>query len=135
MADQEVSYNSIIEYKPSGSFVELGEVIDWDGPNRDRKTINISALRDANVRKKLGRGDSGQLKLTIGFKPDGSNYAIFVGLWTANTATDFRLSTAGAVTETFSGLVKSVSPKGPDDDRVSFMVTIEIDGASTAATP
>lgn len=128
-ASRQVSFNAKLEYMPSASWVELGEIIDSMGPDHKRKVIGLPALRNSVQRKKPGRADSGDVTLTIGY--DGTNYALWLAIFKANASKPFRLTMPEGSTDAFTAFVTAVGKKIPDDEQIVFTVTLSVDGDNT----
>lgn len=128
-ADQEISYGTKLEYKPSGSFVEIAEVYDIIGPDYERKSITLRALRDAVARKKLGRLNIGAVTVKLGYNKN--NYDIFVGLIKGNTQREWRMTGPEGSTEVFLASVSRLSKTYQDEEGIVFDVTLDVDGDTT----
>jgi hypothetical protein len=130
-ADVEVSLNTKLEYvsTPPSTYSEIAEVYDANGPEHMRKVIGLSALRDLIARKKVGRADSGSVTLTLGYTK--TVYALVLGFFKAGAAKTFRFTMPEGSTDVFSAFVTKVGRRVPDDDKITFQVTLEIDGDNT----
>jgi hypothetical protein len=127
--DQEISYGTKLEYKPSGSFVEIAEVYDISGPGYERKSIVLRALRDAVARKKLGRLNVGPVSLKLGYNKN--NYDIFVLAIKGNTSYEYRLTGPEGSTEVFNARLTNLSKTYQDEEGIVFDVTLDVDGDTT----
>lgn len=130
-ADVEVSLNTKLEYLSTApsTYTEIAEVYDANGPEHQRKVIMLSALRDLIARKKVGRADSGSVTLTLGYTK--TIYNLILGFFKAGAAKTFRFTMPEGSTESFSAFVTKVGKRVPDDEKITFNVTIEIDGDTT----
>ncbi len=128
----EVSYGTTLKYNSSGTtYTELTEILDLKGPMKKRKVINVSAIADTITFKKGGRLDAGEVTFQCGFVKAG--FVILNNLLTANTATSFKLENSTNTTCTFSAIVTDVGRTYPDDEKITYDVTLSITGDDTVA--
>lgn len=128
----EVSYGTTLKYNSSGTtYTEITEILDMKGPMKKRKVINVSAIADTITFKKGGRLDAGEVTFQCGFVKAG--YTILNGLLTANTATGFKIENPTNTTQTFSAVVTDLGKTYPDDEKITFDVTLAITGDDTIA--
>lgn len=111
-------------------FTVIAEITDYDGPGGQAAVIDMSHAQSTFKDKKMGVPDEGQFTISGNFI--GTD-AAQTGLRTDRknrTRRNFRatFTDSGPSVANFAGFVLSFSTRGAVDDKISFSVTIEIDG-------
>ena len=113
------------------AFVTIGNLTDFDGPQRERNIIGTSNLSSAAASKMAGLLDEGDFNFTINWDPSISAHQSLITALQDGSAREFKivLTDSGAAEVHFNGIVKSFPMSGPFDDKVTVQLGVAITGA------
>ena len=112
--------------------VEVGEVVDFQGPGGQATVIDVTHLKSTAREKLIGLPDEGQFTFSMNFVPGEVGQKALRAARTARTKHTFVLEYSdGVTTATFEGFVLGFQSSGGVDAKVDANVTIEITGAVT----
>lgn len=114
-------------------FVEVGEIVDFDGPGGSAAVYNVTHLRSVAKEKRVGLPDEGQFTMNLNCVHTDPGQMAVAAARTARTLKNFRVTYSDSVTDTFGAYVLSFPKSGASDDKVSRALTLEISGAVTQA--
>ena len=115
------------------AWVEIGEVVDFDGPGGSANMYETTHLRSTAKEKMVGLMDEGQLTLSVNWEPTDTGQQAARTARTNRTEKSFRITYSDDSTATFSGYVMGMSSSGGVDNKVNGSITIEITGIVTYA--
>jgi hypothetical protein len=106
------------------AWTEVGEIIDFDGPNRDRSERDITNLQDTERKYKTGLPDKGMLSFSINWDHSDVGLDAVVAAYASGDLKNFKITFTDDETDTFAGYVKSYSKGGSLDGDVKGSITI-----------
>lgn len=116
---------------PTETFVAMGEVMDWSGLGKSRKSNDVTTLQDTHKRVDDGGIiEVAPLKLVLLYDPADATQTLLrgdIGRGVGNYKFEFSDGTV----QDFAGLVTAVEPAGKKGEKIMLNVTIEIDGEIT----
>jgi len=113
------------------AWVEIGEVISFDGPGGSASVIDTTNLKSTAKEKLMGLPDEGQFSLSINMASTDVGQVALRAARVARSEKDFRVTYSDHKVQTFSGFVLGFSTSGGVDGKVEGKVSIEINGAVT----
>lgn len=128
------SYGSTLGYADTsgGSYTSVGEVIDIDHSWNPAKATKFTHLNSDNAANeyKPGLAEPGTMKATVNYTKTAYNacYGLYRSLkyW--------KITSPDSGNMIIYGFITDMSNPHPDDDRVTFTVTIQGSGKPTYAT-
>ena len=114
------------------AFVTIGNLTDFDGPQRERNIIPTSNLSSTAATKMAGLLDEGDFNFTINWDPSLSAHQALVTALGDSGVREFKivLTDSGGAEVHFNGILKSFPMSGPFDDKITVQVGVAITGAA-----
>lgn len=112
------------------TFVTIGNVQDFNGPDGSRNVIPTSNLSSDAATKMAGLLDEGNFNFTLNLDPSVSSHQAIITAKNDGGIREFKviLTDSGAAELHFNGIVTSFPLSGPFDDKVTVQVGIAITG-------
>lgn len=110
-------------------WIEIGEVISFDGPSGSAAVIDATHLQSTAKEKLMGLPDEGQFTLSLNLVPGDAGQLAAKTARAARAEKDFRVTYSDLSVSTFSGFVLGFASSGGVDGKIDGSITIEITGA------
>lgn len=123
--------NAVSVAYASDTFVEIGEVVDFDGPGGEAAVIDRTHLRSTRREKRMGLPDEGQLTLSINWVPGNAGQEEAREARAARQARWIRMTYEDGTIDRFTAFVLGFSKGGGVDGGIQGSITLEITGEVT----
>ena len=120
----------------SEAFTTIAEVVDINGPNQTKETVELTPLNAPNRYRRFGSHfrDGGEVSIEANWTRDG--YVDMKEDFDRNVAWNYQIvfPDAGATTLEFAAIVTALGSAAPRDDRIGMPVTFKVDGEPTLSS-
>lgn len=130
-----VSFGGTFAFGSGGSPSGIPGLISCDGSDLEVNKVKMGALDDSTRFWNHGSGriDGGQLKATFEFRTTpANNFAAFAALLGEDDLTYIYTLSNGTVVSGIGSIATLGMPKSPEDDRITFDVSIQVDSMDVA---
>ena len=112
------------------SFVQIGNLQDFSGPDGSRNIIGTSNLDSEAATKMGGLLDEGNFNFSVNYDPSLSSHQSLRTAYDDGAAREFKivLTDAGNAEIHFNAIVTNFPVNGPFDDKVTLSLTLAITG-------
>lgn len=114
-------------------FTAIGNVVEIEGPEIERETIDVTAHDSANRWRDFigGLVDAGEVTATVNYDP--SKHDSLVADFEDSEPRNYKMvfPTSPEVTWSFAAVLTGFSPSAPHDDKLSAELTWKVSGKPT----
>lgn len=114
------------------SFVEMAEVFNITPPSSSVDFVEATHMTSPNATKEfiLGLSDPGEASMEQNFIPGSATDLALIAIRNAREAITARITWPNGVVWTFTGLLTTYAPSGPNEDRLTASLSFKVSGST-----